>query len=300
MSAEPVAGFTPAPDCIRDDIDIMAALVFGAVWRYGRQTSGTCTASVETIAERAGIGTTATRIRLAKLAERGWIIAKTRVGQPTVYRDAGRWTVTLVGQEVPQTPTANVGVPLRQTLGSDTTPTANVGVPQRLALPKILSKIQDIDHCDAATADVAALSPMQTTQSAHAVEVPPPSTPAISPWLPLASTMAGDLEGRPSAARTKAGTITAFYGQLVGVFGAKCNDDPAASAATWRRFVTAMKAQRMKDGRPVWSIIRKSNVLEQAGRWLADDNGQAEGLRPGYAIDPETGRLYVADWSLIP
>lgn len=158
---------------------------------------------------------------------------------------------------------------------------------------------EEEDICDAATAAVAA--PMLTTQSAHALDVDaPPSTPTSSPWLPLASTMAGDLEGRPSAARTKAGTITAFYGQLVGVFGAKCNDDPAEAAATWRRFVTAMKTQRMKDGRPVWSIIRKSNVLEQAGRWLADDNGQAEGLRPGYAIDPETGRLYVADWSLIP
>lgn len=176
------------------------------------------------------------------------------------------------------------------------TPMAPYAIPMAPSAHEQDPRTRQEDICEAATAAVAAPSPMQTTQSAHAVEIFPPSTPTASPWMPLALTMASDLEGRPGAARTKAGTIAAFYGQLVGVFGAKCNDDPTASADSWRRFVSAMKSQRMKDGRPVWSIIRKSNVLEQAGRWLADNAPGSVDLPPGHSIDPVTGRRSVNAW----
>lgn len=301
MSGEPVTGFSPVPDCIRDDIDVLAAIVFGAVWRYGRQTSGTCTASVEKIAERAGLGLTATRVRLTKLAENGWIIAKERTGQPTVYRDAGRWVVTMVGQEADATPPRNGEVPHRETVGVASTPPRNGDLPHREAVTKILSKKQEQDIA----ADAASASPMTSIASAEAITVSPQPIPPSPPtevddrWSPARSAFALDLEGRAGAWRSKAGKPLHPYGQLTGVFGDYCNDDPDTVVVTWHRYVAAMKAQKMKDGRPVWSIIRKANVIEQAGRWLADGGatGPVVDLPPGHSIDPVTGRRSV-NWRL--
>lgn len=117
-----VKGYTPVPDAVRDDLDVLAAVVFGRVWRYCQQ-NGVCFASVERLAEECGLSATTTRERLRSLEEHGWLRRETRKGKTTVYRDAGRWTVEVVGREV--TPTADVG-------GA----TADVGVPQREALPK--------------------------------------------------------------------------------------------------------------------------------------------------------------------
>lgn len=129
MTTQTFAGFTPVPDCIRDDLDLLAAMVFGAVWRFSQLERGQCDASLESIAERAGLGTTTTRIRLRKLTAGGWIVSIERPGKPTVYRDAGRWQLQVVGADT---------VPQREALPSERTPTPRVAhkkAPQRLALP---------------------------------------------------------------------------------------------------------------------------------------------------------------------
>lgn len=129
MTTQTFAGFTPVPDCIRDDLDLLAAMVFGAVWRFSQLERGQCDASLESIAERAGLGTTTTRIRLRKLTAGGWIVSIERPGKPTVYRDAGRWQLQVVGADTE---------PQREALPSERTPTPRVAhkkAPQRLALP---------------------------------------------------------------------------------------------------------------------------------------------------------------------
>lgn len=296
MSGGTFVGFTPAPDCIRDDIDALAALVFGAVYRFSQQGKGTCTASVESIAKRVGIGPTAARVRLGKLVEGGWLIALETPGRPTTYRDAGKWTVKIVGENDDSTPTRNVALPQRETGRSACTPTRNGGVPQREALPKILPKILEQDIA----AGAAPASLMTNIPSAQAVTVSPP-TPAEDDgrWDSTQSTFALDLEGRAAAWRSKTGRPLHPYGQLTGVIGGYCNDDPHTASVVWGRFVAQMKAAKMRDGRPVWSIIRKANVIEQVGRWLADggaDGTTAEDLGPGRYRDPVTGRLVVNAW----
>lgn len=297
MSANTFVGFTPAPDCIRDDIDALAALVFGAVYRFGQQERGVCTASVVTIAKRVGIGQTATRVRLVKLVAGGWLSAHETPGHPTTYRDSGKWTVKIVGSNDDLTPTRGVALPQREAEGYSLTPTRGGGVPQREALPKILSKIQEQDAACAAPA--SAMTSIPSTEAIAVSPLPrqsPPSTDeGDNRWHPAYSAQALDLEGRAAAWRSKAGKPLHPYGQLTGVIGEHCNDDPVAVVETWRRFVGAMKAQTMRDGRPVWAIIRKANVVEQVGRWLADGGGIAEDLGPGRYRDPVTGRL-VVDW----
>ena len=123
MSAEVFTGFTPVPDCIRAKHGPIVANVFGAVWRFGQQQRGACEASIENIAKRAGYGTTATRAALRILAADGWIGEEPRKGKPTIYRDAGRWVLSVAGQdtaEVHPTPTRGV---------------APNPPPQRVALP---------------------------------------------------------------------------------------------------------------------------------------------------------------------
>lgn len=137
LDHDTVAGFTPSPDCIRDDIDVVAANVFGAVWRFSKGQRGQCDATLATISKRAGYGTTATRMRLRLLVERGWIVEECRKGRPTVYRDSGRWVLKVVGEDT-DTPTPRVGPRRkrqREALPSGGDPNASRWPPQRLALP---------------------------------------------------------------------------------------------------------------------------------------------------------------------
>lgn len=142
MSDSPFRGFTPQPDCVRDELDVVAASVFGAVWRFGQMGRGQCDATLETIAERAGYRTTVTRERLRLLEAHGWIRSEARAGRPTVYHDAGRWILSVAGddqqakpQRQPLPPPQRVALaPQRDALP---TPTPAVAPPQRVALPKI-------------------------------------------------------------------------------------------------------------------------------------------------------------------
>lgn len=139
------------PDPIVAEIDREAGLVFGAVWRFCQGDFGECFATVDTIAARVGMGTTAARVRLRKLTTAGWITETRRKGETTIYRDAGRWRMRVVGVSEPQ----------RQTLPP---PTPDVAPPQRQTLPKKDFKIQ--------TKNVGA----STDDAADAADPTPPET----------------------------------------------------------------------------------------------------------------------------
>ena len=136
LDPDTVSGFTPSPDCIRDEIDIIAANVFGAVWRFSKGQRGQCDATLAKISKRAGYGTTATRMRLRLLTEHGWIVEERREGRPTVYRDSGRWVLKVVGEDTePPTPAvAPKRKPQREALPSGNDPNARRCPPQRETL----------------------------------------------------------------------------------------------------------------------------------------------------------------------
>jgi len=190
-----IQGFTPVPDAIRDDIDILAAIVFGRVWRYC-QENGVCYASLDTLAQRCGIGATATRERLRQLEERGWLTREQRNGTTARYRDTGKWSIKVVGGATTEadTPTADVG-------GA----TADVGVPQREAL----GKIQEQDT---------------SSKDTHA-----------DAWAPLYDAVQDSLGGaRVLAKRT--GRPLAWVGQLCGIAGRHADDDPGRAVRLWREY----------------------------------------------------------------
>lgn len=245
MKAETFRGFTPAPDCIRDELDMLAAVVFGAVWRFGQQSGGRCYASVATIAERAGIGTTATRARLGLLAEHGWIESVVRPGRPTVYRDAGRWGITITGEDrqaEPQRLALGSRRPQRQTLA---TPTPNVGVPQRQTLAKIDTLREDLrNDGNTGPAAVAAAAPAGadagmpvTDESVVPVKAAKPPTFTAIVLAHIEASIGG------TSLRTGAG-YKAGVGQLLGDLGRATGDDAAAACALWSAFV----AFKTKDG----------------------------------------------------
>lgn len=62
------------------------------------------------------------KIELRLLTDRGWITSEVQPGHPTVYRDAGRWVLRIVGEDT--TATRGVGGGQREALGGAT---PNVG-----------------------------------------------------------------------------------------------------------------------------------------------------------------------------
>lgn len=81
-------GSTPAPDVIRDDCGIMAAVVFGVVWRFCQMEDGVCRAGQSTIATRAGISNASARTHLKALVKAKYL-KSTRNGQGIIYEDTG-------------------------------------------------------------------------------------------------------------------------------------------------------------------------------------------------------------------
>ena len=133
---------------------LVAANVFGVVWMYNQMRGRECFAEVEQISANSGFGTTATRTALRSLEGEGWVERLERPGKTTVYRDTGRWSLAIVGEETvseptpaaeaatPATPTRGVALtpkPQRDTLPTPTPdvapPTRGVALPQRVALP---------------------------------------------------------------------------------------------------------------------------------------------------------------------
>jgi len=163
MSAALDPGFTPAPDCIRDDIDVLAALVFGAVWRWCQMDRGQCEATVEAIAKRAGCSTTAARIRLRALERRGWLTAETRPTKPTIYRDSERWQLRPVGVDTKAT--RDVGQ--RETLARS----------QRETLAKATRDVAPLKESLQETPEEELFTPFGREESREVVGQPEPSAP---------------------------------------------------------------------------------------------------------------------------
>lgn len=66
-------GYTPVPDKLVREYDFTTAYAWGKVWRYCRMANGTCTASHETIAKRAGMSRRSLIEKLNVLIEAGYI-----------------------------------------------------------------------------------------------------------------------------------------------------------------------------------------------------------------------------------
>lgn len=205
----PLSGFTPAPDCIRDDIDPLAAIVFGVVWRFTQLDRRQCDATVETIASRAGLGTTATRDRLRLLTDRGWITSEVQPGHPTVYRDAGRWVLRIVGEDT--TATRGVGGGQREALGGAT---PNVGGGQRQTLAKERKNsrknyvLDSVGVTSERGDDTPSAGGMPPNEDASAIRRAARHT--------LATVIAEDVGAPAGSAVRRDGTIGAQYGRLIG------------------------------------------------------------------------------------
>lgn len=70
---ENAGGYTPVPDKLVREYDYTTAYVWGKVWRYCQMQSGTCTASHETIANRAGMSRRTLIEKLNILIKDGYI-----------------------------------------------------------------------------------------------------------------------------------------------------------------------------------------------------------------------------------
>lgn len=87
-----VDGFTPIIDTVVQDVGLMAAAVFGKVWRYCQMQDGVCKASQERIAEELGITRKTVNNYLSTLVEAGYLIDTTpeALGTPHIYADTGK------------------------------------------------------------------------------------------------------------------------------------------------------------------------------------------------------------------
>jgi hypothetical protein len=70
----PESFFTPLFDEVRQHTGLVAAAVYGVVWRYCQMSEHVCFASLETMARQAGVGRRTVMRGLAFLEEEGWII----------------------------------------------------------------------------------------------------------------------------------------------------------------------------------------------------------------------------------
>ena len=88
-------GFTPLVDCVVQDLGLMEAAVFGAIWRYCQMADGVCWASQETIGERLGITRRTTLKMINKLLGAGYLIDRTPdlVGKTHTYADSGKASI---------------------------------------------------------------------------------------------------------------------------------------------------------------------------------------------------------------
>ena len=70
-------GFTPVSDQITQEIDMLAALVYGKIWRYNQMKDGVCRASQIRMAKELGISDDAVNSRIQKLEAAGYVVDKT-------------------------------------------------------------------------------------------------------------------------------------------------------------------------------------------------------------------------------
>ena len=107
-----VDGFTPVIDTVVDELGLMAAVVFGRIWRYCQMEDRVCKASLETIGDSIGVDK-ATVMRHAKdLCQAGYLkdLTPELRNRPHVYVDTGKAGITVSFSGVAQRNVKNIGV----------------------------------------------------------------------------------------------------------------------------------------------------------------------------------------------
>ncbi len=295
-------GFNPAPDVIRDTIDPLAAMVFGVVWRFSQMGRGQCDATLETIAKRAGFGTTAVRERLRALEAGGWIAAETRPGRPTIYHDSGRWVLQVAGvdqgarpqrQTLPP-PQREALAPQREALA---TPTRGVALPQREALPKkeglrnLEETREDAAAANASARETAAAAAAAPGQLASSGDDAVDSEPAAAPVLPEATMVAAFVEAMQTDVHALPDEVRrelVRHARRAVELGHRPADVPHAVTA-WRRDLerghrqTAVRPPR--SGQVLDALVKWARTAPAAPLFAADDTPPQPEAAPPTAAD---------------
>ena len=87
-----MSSFTPLIDTLVDELGTMPALVYGVVWRYCQMDAGVCYATLETIAQKAGVSYSTALRHVKALCAAGYLDDKTPGlrNRPHVYADTGK------------------------------------------------------------------------------------------------------------------------------------------------------------------------------------------------------------------
>lgn len=87
-----VKGFTPVIDILANELGLMAAVVYGIVWRYCQMEDKVCTASRERIAEHANISSKTVERHLKELCKAGYLedLTPEKRHRPHIYADSGK------------------------------------------------------------------------------------------------------------------------------------------------------------------------------------------------------------------
>jgi DNA-binding Lrp family transcriptional regulator len=87
-----VDGFTPVIDALVDELGLVTAAVFGAVWRYCQMQSSVCTASQDKIAERLRLERRTVMRHIKTLVEHGYLrdLTPELKNRPHTYMDTGK------------------------------------------------------------------------------------------------------------------------------------------------------------------------------------------------------------------
>jgi len=86
-----VDGFTPVIDVVVNDVGLITAVVYGAVWRYCQMSDGVCKASLESIGERIHLSRSTVFRHVRLLCENGYLADLTPQSRtsPHIYKDTG-------------------------------------------------------------------------------------------------------------------------------------------------------------------------------------------------------------------
>lgn len=142
-----VRGFTPLLDALVEELGLVAAAVYGVVWRYTRMHDGVCTASLETIAARAGVDRRTALRHIKGLCAAGYLrdLTPSERARPHTYADTGKARIAAtVAAEVGVTEShsSGAGGVTESHSGSDTESLPGVTQSHPKILSKRLSKIR--------------------------------------------------------------------------------------------------------------------------------------------------------------
>lgn len=87
-----MTSFTPLIDTLVDELGMMPALVYGVVWRYCQMGAGVCYATLDTIAQKAGVSYRTALRHVKALCAAGYLEDTTPDlrNRPHIYRNTGK------------------------------------------------------------------------------------------------------------------------------------------------------------------------------------------------------------------